>query len=644
MKQNLCMLVFLATAALTSAQETQTVSQLDSVFIDSKIQRPRKESGKVITTISEETLQNSPGVDVATLINEVSGIEINGSRSNAGQNLSYFARGGNSRQVVILVDGVPLTDPSSINNEYDLRLVAASSLSKIEIIKGASSVLYGSGAGTAVISLTTKPESKQPIAATFTSSVGSNSSSETEDKKYKIAEFTNAASIHGTLNKFFYKADFGQRYIDGLSAVAAPEGEEAFDADDYNSFNTRLNLGVHISEDIQISQFVSIDKFKAGFDDFSYVDANNRSVSRQIRTGGNFQWKYKKGVYVFNDSYTWLEREIESSYPAKYDAKNYTLDNYLTYNFSESITALVGLQYVNAKFNSFSIPFGANDFEQQVDEENAKYSSIDPYVNVVYTSKFGLTINAGGRLNNHSDYGTHVVYNLNPSYNFDFGKNTLKVLASYSTAYITPSLFQLYDPIYGNAELEPEENTTIEAGLEFSNESPLRASVVYFRRNENNFVDFVTVNPDLFLYEYQNVGDEFTASGIEVEVATTIAKKLMLTANYTNTTPDDRFSLRIPEHKANVRAAYTFGKATNLGLTFQYVGERDDSFFNSETFENETIALESYNLLGLSFGTNVSKNLEVFASISNLLDSEYEELYRYQTTGRNARIGFRLSL
>src|SRR5690554_3807073 len=133
-------------------------------------------------------------------------------------------------------------------------------------------------------------------------------------------------------------------------------------------------------------------------------------------------------------------------------------------------------------------------------------------MNVVYISGFGLNVNAGARLNTHSVYKNKLVYNLNPSFNFVSKKNTIKIMTSYSTAYITPSLFQIFDPSYGNEDLEPEENATFEAGLEYTTENNFRASVVYFNRNEKNFVDFVTVNPDLFISQYQNITDKFTAS------------------------------------------------------------------------------------------------------------------------------------
>ncbi len=640
MKNIFLTIIGLLAGTLLTAQENVQPEQLDSVVIDTKTAIAVKNSGKVITVINSETIKQNQGSSVAELINEVSGFEINGGRSNDGQNLSYFVRGGSNRQVVILLDGIQMNDASQIANDYDLRLIPASSVASIEIIKGASSVLYGSGAGTAVISITTKKSSKQPISASFSSTLGTNRASGDPDNDIEF--FTNYARVNGTTGKFFYDVNFSNRYTEGLSAIAAPEGSVNFEADIFNRYNGHVNLGVQISEKIKISQFFSIDNYKAGFDDFSYVDAENRSISKQLKTGGHFEWNYNQGRYTFNDSYTRIEREIQSSFPAMFNSRAYTFDTYLDHRFTNKFRVLLGLNGNFSRFDSYNIPFGETEFVQQVDAEMANFSIIDPYVNVVYISDFGLNINTGIRLNIHSTYDTHVVYSVNPSYVFDFGKGSIKVLGSYSTAYITPSLFQLYDPLFGNEVLLPEENRTVEGGLTYTFGDRFMLSAVYFNRSEDNYVDFVMVDPDLFIFQYQNTSESFKASGVEVAAKGSFGTKWNVAANYTNTQADDRFALRIPEHKLNASMGYRLGVNSTLGLKYQFVGEREDAFFNPETFESDSVMLSSYGLLGLSARTSLNEIITLFAAVTNVLDEEYEELYRFQTKGRNVRLGFTL--
>ncbi|MEM7087782.1 MAG: TonB-dependent receptor plug domain-containing protein [Bacteroidota bacterium] len=640
MKKNLFWAIGLCVASAGIAQETVKVEALDSVYIDTKVPMARKNSGKVVVSITSEDLQQSVGKSIATIINEVSGIEINGSRSNAGQNLGYFVRGGRNRQVVVMVDGVQLNDPSSIGNDFDLRLLSTSNVESIEIVKGASSVLYGSGAATAVISIQTKKASTKDIAATFTTILGSNRAS--GDGHNDIENFTNSANVNGSLGSFNYAIDFGHRSSKGLSAVAAPEGLPNLAEDNFDRFNTKVNLGYDISKKVSISRFFALDDFTAEFDDFSYIDAENITRSEQQRTGGNLTWKYNKGRFVLNDSHSWLDREIESSFPSRFDAKSSTFDAFGSYSVNKQFTLLAGVNANFSRFNSFSIPFGSNTFDQDVDEETANFSIIDPYVNLSYVSDFGLSVSAGARLNNHSDYGTHVVYNVNPSYVFNFGKSNLKLLTSYSTAYITPSLFQLHDPLYGNLELQPEENATIEGGIEFTMGKDLRVSAVYFNRDETNFVDFVTVDPVNFIFQYQNINTDFKANGVEVELFKKFGEKVTFSANYTNTQADENFALRIPEHKANARLGYTLGTKTQLGASYNYTSERQDAFFNPDTFESEMISLKSFGLLNFNASHQISDIVLVFVGLTNILDEEYEELYRFQTRGRNFQLGLTL--
>lgn len=642
MKKNLFLALGLCAVSMVSAQEQNVPEALDSVYIQTKSKVATKNLGKVVSVIDAETLERRPGASVATLINEVSGIEINGSGSNAGQNLGYFVRGGRNRQVVVLIDGVAVTDPSQIANDYDLRLLPAASVERIEIIKGASSVLYGSGAGTAVISIQTKKAAEDPFAAQFETSLGTNRPADGD--KYGLKEIVNAASLGGTSGGFSYKGAIQHQYTDGLSAIAAPEGEDAFEADTYNRYNLNLDLGYRFSDAVKLSRFVAQDHFDAGFDDFSYTDADNKSITDQFRTGGNFRWDFKNGNLVINDSHIWVDREIESSFPTKFESQTSAVDAYANYKFLPGLNALLGVNATFSSFTAFAIPFGGTDFEETVNSDTAKFDIIDPYLNINYVSDFGLDISAGARLNNHSNYGSHVVYNINPSYGFDFGANRIKILGSYSTAYITPSLFQLYDPLYGNEDLQPEENATIEGGVVYSRGNTTRISAVYFNRTEDQYVDFVTVDPEQFIFQYQNIDDSFEASGVEVELFQKIGKRFDFTANYTNTQADERFALRVPEHKVNASLNYRIDDRSTTGLQFMYVSDRDDSFFNPETFMSETVVLDSYNTLDFRIDRKFSPAFKLFLSVTNLLDEDYGELYRYQTRGRNFRLGLRIDI
>src|SRR5690606_4949350 len=171
--------VLLCTGLAFSQQaENEMIESLDEVvLIDSKFELIRENSGKVVTRITTEELERSRGQSLPEVINRVSGIEINGARSIEGQNLGYYVRGGRNREVVIMVDGVQLNDASSIANDFDLRLLALDQVASIEIIKGASSTLYGSGAASAVINIITKEPADRKVGFHYQSMIGTNNTS-----------------------------------------------------------------------------------------------------------------------------------------------------------------------------------------------------------------------------------------------------------------------------------------------------------------------------------------------------------------------------------------------------------------------------------------------------------------------------------
>ena len=614
------------------------IQQLDEVVVtDSKFKLKREHSGKVITKITQQDLQQSQGKTIAQIINETAGIEINGTKSNAAQNLSYFVRGGRNRQVLILIDGIAVTDASQIANDYDLRLLDADQVESIEILKGASSTLYGSGAAAAVINIKLKDASKNLISANFKSVLGSNQSQ--SENNYTIKNFKNSVSVNGTLNRFNYLASFGHQFADGLSAVS--NGKEA---DVFNSINGNLKLGYNFSEAFKTTVYGSFDKIKADFDDgFVFADADNRLRTDQYRIGIAQEYNYNNGSITLNAAYNTIERDIASGFPSQFKSEGFVADLFNRYNFNDKFYTVFGLNVQENEMESFSIPFGSTDFEQSINPDNASFTIIDPYANAVYASNFGLNINAGIRLNNHSEYGSHLVYSINPSYRNDVSFGYIKTLASYSTAYITPSLFQLFEPTYGNVDLQPEENTTFEVGAELGIKDKATFNLVYFNRRETNFIDFIDLGS--FVFQYNNIDESFTASGIEFTADYKFSNNLKLSANATYTKVEDDLNLRIPELKINAKLDYHLNEATFMSLSYQFNDDRKDAFFNSTTFESEEVNLKSYGLLDFYINHKIIKNkMALFANVTNILNEEYQELFGYTTKGRNLTIGFNLSL
>ncbi|HEX9825324.1 MAG TPA: TonB-dependent receptor, partial [Flavobacteriaceae bacterium] len=355
------------------------------------------------------------------------------------------------------------------------------------------------------------------------------------------------------------------------------------------------------------------------------------------------EFKYKNGSLTLNVAFNSVKRKIESSYPAEYNANSYVADVFNRNNFNERFYTVLGLNAQKNEMESFTIPFGANALEQSINANDANFTIVDPYANVVYVSDFGLNINTGLRLNHHSEYGNHLVYSINPSFRKEVGFGYIKGLTSYSTAYITPSLYQLFEPTYGNLDLKPEENTTIELGAEVNVKDKATFSLVYFNRKEHNFIDFVDLGN--FVYQYKNVDTDFTARGVELTTSYRFSEHISLNANATYTRVEEDLNLRIPKFKANARVDYKICEATFFSLAYQFNDDRKDVVFNSLTFVNENVTLKSYSLLDAYLSHDIlGGKMKLFANLTNMFNEDYLELFGFSTKGRNVTVGFNLKL
>ncbi|MBT8260004.1 MAG: TonB-dependent receptor plug domain-containing protein, partial [Bacteroidia bacterium] len=148
--KNIVLLFLYLIGIQTQSAQSSQVEKLDEIIIsDSRFELKRENSGKTVVKISAKELEQKKGQTLSEIINSKSGITINGVQSVAGQTRGTYVRGGQNRQVLVLVDGIALSDPSQIENNFDLNLIALDQIESIEILKGASSALYGNRASTA---------------------------------------------------------------------------------------------------------------------------------------------------------------------------------------------------------------------------------------------------------------------------------------------------------------------------------------------------------------------------------------------------------------------------------------------------------------------------------------------------------------
>ena len=634
-----CSFVSTSLFAQKNVAQKENVEMLNEVVVTAtKFNLKKENTGKVIHVITQKQLQQNAGKTVIEILNTIAGIDVKGVNANASEPRSINIRGGRSRQVLVLIDGVPVTDQSAINQEFDLRLLAVSQIETIEILKGASSTLYGSGAATAVINVILKKASKDSVSGSFETSFGTNNS--TKSSNSGLADKNQNINLNGTLGNFNFLASFSITGVDGMSSAKSTTNT-VFENDSFYSKNALLKLGYKINDKVNIISFLNYDTFEYDFDAAAFSDSEvNMGDQEQFRVGIRPNYTYNKGELYMLASINSVKRNFNSfnafsntldSY--QYNGESINLDLVNKYEFSNQFQLITGVNYQEHSNNTIT-PFAT------IEKDIANFNTLDPYASVVYISNYGLSANIGGRLNMHNVYGNQFVYDGNLAYSLLNSKETsVKVLTSYSTAFIAPSLYQLYDGYSGNIDLNPETNQTFEVGFDATFKEKIQLDVVYFNRKE---VDAIIYNNTT--YSYGNSSSD--ASGLELNVRVAATSFLSINSSYTYIDSNDLedFNDYIPANKFVAGIDITPFENAFLNVTYRNVGERTifDRYGSFGT-AGENVVLEDYQVLDFMANYKVLEDtVTFFVAATNLLNDDYDDIFGYETRGRNYKVGIRL--
>jgi vitamin B12 transporter len=600
------------------AQEQKAVQDLgEYVVLANRMETPIEKSGKIIYKINSEDIKKQPGKTVGELLNALPGINIDGAFGTPGSNLSYNIRGGRNAGILILIDGVPISDPSSIANDYDLRLLNANRIESIEVLKGGASTLYGSGASAGVISIKLKAPSATKPVVNITQTLGSFKSSNTN------------VDVQGRKSKWDYLLAGYYGTSEGISAAKSSDPNIGFGKDGYQSLSGRLRLDYNLSEAKKFGFNLSYDDFNSDYDGGAFFDAENEFKLEQLNLG----LTYKSFINTSSNStylnFNKIDREFISSFPSKSEGQ--------LLNFGHD-----GQKKVNEHIN---MTYGAifQQFAFKADNETPDASTLGLYYNAGINVSEAFILNAGLRgtfYNEMNDFS--LVYNLNPVYIISLGNaNSLKLFGSYSTAFISPTLYQAASPDYGNGSLEAEESTTFEIGTSLYLGKSITLNFEYFDRKETNAIGFKSLFDDEGNFiggVYINIEGDREISGIEMDVKWDVTSDLSIAAHaaFHNFGDPSQF-YRIPETKYGMSGNYTLNDKTNFQLTYTYFGERQDAIFTDPFM----VTLDSYNMLDLAFSHELKKDkFFVTAAINNLLDEDFVGVYGFATKPINFNIGF----
>ena len=584
---------------------TATNVSLEEVVIsDSRFALKRSQSGKMVVKISSKEIEKFSGLGLGALLSSHLGIDVLGRNLHSGQNPTLSIRGGRNRQVLILIDGVRVSDPSRIDNDFDINSLNLEMIESIEVVKGAASALYGGSAAAGVVNITTKKASES-ISVFIKKTWG------TEQAANELLNSVNAGNhiinLTGTAAGIGFQASYAERYSDGLSAVKGGT------PDAFNLTNFNIGFSGKVNEAVKWQLKWNSDEVSSDLDSgYPIEDADYKYSTSMNRYSLNTSYAYENGSLNLNAGFQDNDREYESPFNYGYESDNLNVDLYNKYIFNNKFYTILGLQYQNSEMEA---------------AYDTRVSQSDVYINTVYLDPSGFNFNVGLRYNHHDNYGGNFIYSINPSFNIDLNEDQkLKLLSSYSKAFISPGLYQLFDPVYGNPDLKPEENKSFEFGFEIRSENKT-LSLVYFNRSENPTLIF-----DNTTSKYGNSSKKIVYEGLEMGYEVNIREAMDIRLNYLYTDSTTGDLRMISKHSFNGVVDFPLSPKTYFNIIGQYHGKR---------IANDKVTdLDAYGLVTLQLNHRLgNRNANLFFSVVNLFDAEYVIIPMYTTRGRNVLAG-----
>jgi|GEM_PF-6613650 len=619
-------------------------SDIDSsIFVDqivvtaTKIKEESKDLARTVYIIDSTELRANSGKTLAQILNQIPGLYIAESNGNMGSPQSYSLRGGREKDALFLLNGQAIGDASHISTFADLNLITASEVERIEVVYGSSSTLYGSSASAGVVNIILKkPEGKVYI--DVHSQVGKWYSF---DQSWRVG----GSSLAGKLN---YGIHANWMRTDGFSAAVDSLGRGDFDDDSSRQYGYTAYLTVNPTNTLSIPVSYRSSQLNYDFDGGAFLDSDDKQRNKSTIAQFSPEFTWQNSQLTLNAQIELANRiQFNSSSPrgddrvSQFSSKTTDLDLFYAHDISQSFKVLGGLNYRESASDQYGVEFFSGMYQQNIAADSASFSSIDPYVGLQYGVGNNLSLDGGARVTNHSSYGSDFNYHLAAAYALiesspNIGFNSV-IRAELSSAFITPSIFQLYSS-FGNQDLEAESSQTYSVGLvnEFSNKANLAVSG-YFRQESQPIIFSNST------FAYDNGSDNSFARGIEAELSLMPNEHVNGKAFIHLIDRKRRAEMyRLPNRTWGMSAILQPKPIPGLSFYADYrrVGERIMPLFNNSTFMVDEIEVEGYN--NLNFTANVKipdGRWNIYLSARNVSDEDIIQNLGYNAEDFNLKLG-----
>ncbi len=560
-----------------------------------------------------------------------------------GSTSAVQLRGLPKRYSTVYIDGIKMSDPSSVSGDFDFNHILTSQISRVEILKGNQSSVYGSGAIGGTINIITKKgkPGKQKNMMFNTGSYGT---------------VNYSGSYSGSDDDKNFYLGFERFQTDGMSAMTHNN-----EKDGYKNNSLVANYSQNLSDGLKLtSNFRFSDSYKQYDKEVNTSTATHNESEDSIQSSANLIFEYTHNENFINEvslSQTYIKR----IYNAAPGSGNTTKDNYYGDRYNYGYKGIYNFDLDN------SIIFGVEREDDQIgynkdltgrkDESFYTTSNYFDYQKR-FTENFYATF--GSRLDDNSVAGDEEAHRATFAYLLD-NKST-KIKSSYGTGFRFPSLYEMHYVYAANSNSLPfvkaENSKSFDIGVEKSfSDYGLNLDLTYFNVQYKNVLEgWKTNNSSGADYTTQNANGTVKSQGLEFMSKWKATDNINLDLNYTYTSTYDGAEqddpnksssytnaqmVRVPRHIANLQTSFKspYDKNLSFVLNSKWSDTVRDYGNGNRTYSDERI--DDYFVNDLTINYKIWDNYNLFFNITNILDEKYETVKDYSQLDRSFNFGLK---
>ena len=600
------------------------------VITGTKTERRLKDTPVITEVITRSEIEATGAENIGEVLEHRVGIVVDRDAHGDGVQL----QGLDSDYILILLDGEPQV--GRIAGKLDLARIAVENVDRIEIVKGASSALFGSAAMGGVINVITRKASS-PFAAQLTNNFETHNTIDSRSTvQLKRDKFNALLSLAANRrNPVDLDESDLTTTIDGYKNWTHSARTEY----QLTSKSTLLFSGQYFS---QKQEGVSENEGVI-FDRLGDIDNFSGSVGTRYQLGSRSKLMGKIYATRYHDESTVIDRDTSLT-----ASSNVTIQD-LIKGEAQFDTALgsknqltVGAELIFENLESQRITGGEKDITTD---------------SLFFQNEFrpmeNLALVLGGRFDYHSEFGTHFSPKLSGMYHVT---RDIRIRTSYGQGFRAPDFKDLYldfsNPtsgyqVLGNPALQPESSGNWNLGVEYQFKSSLLGRVHLYRNNLQNLIEAERIGKSVLggsKFQYFNVSEAFT-EGAEIELSTRSIGGFSATIGYAYLNGADKETglalLNRSKHSGNLKLAYTNQDAGfNVDLRGRYASRWGFFDDGDKVLEDEEYAPSNW-IWNIRGSKQVLKWLKASVGVNNIFDFKIPTFYTF--TGRSFYGGLSLT-